>query len=114
MLGRCERVRLNVLIYHLLFGESINRSLLDMVNGWFYMTYALSFVKCDRFVCINGYKYLKSKSVFHVMMITDEIFHWTFKLCALMVIGMKPLCLGGIFKGDFTTAVLCCYSQFLV
>ena len=30
------------------------------------------------------------------------------KLCPLMVIGMVPLCLGGIFKEDFTTAMLCC------
>ena len=37
-----------------------------------------------------------------------------FKLCPLMVTGMMPMCLGHIFKGDFTTAVLCCCSQFLV
>ena len=37
-----------------------------------------------------------------------------FKLCPLMVTGMMPLCLDGIFKGDFTTAMLCCCSQFLV
>ena len=38
----------------------------------------------------------------------------TFKLCPLMVTGMMPLSLGGIFKGVFTTAMLCCCSQFLV
>ena len=37
-----------------------------------------------------------------------------FKLCPLMVTGLMPLHLGGIFKGGFTTAVLCCCSQFLV
>ena len=37
-----------------------------------------------------------------------------FKLCPMMVTHMMPLCLGGIFKGDFTTAMLCCCSQFLV
>ena len=36
-----------------------------------------------------------------------------FNLCPLMVTGMMPLCLGGIFKGDFTTAMLCCCFQFL-
>ena len=36
------------------------------------------------------------------------------KLCPLMVIGMTQLCLGGIFKGDFITSILCCCSQFLV
>ena len=47
------------------------------------------------------------------VLITDEDATGTFKLCPLMVTGMMPLCLGGIFKGDFTTVVLCC-SQFLV
>ena len=37
-----------------------------------------------------------------------------FKLCPLMVIGMMPLWLGGIFKGDFTTATLYCCLQFLM
>ena len=31
-----------------------------------------------------------------------------------MVTGMIPLCIGGIFKRGFTTAMLCCCSQFLV
>ena len=31
-----------------------------------------------------------------------------------MVIAMTLLCPGGIFKGDFTTAILCCCSQLLV
>ena len=29
-----------------------------------------------------------------------------FRLYPLMVIGMMPLCLGGVFKGDFTTQFL--------
>ena len=37
-----------------------------------------------------------------------------FKLCLLMVTGMMPLCICGIFKGDFTTAMLCSCSQFLM
>ena len=37
-----------------------------------------------------------------------------FKLCSLMVTGMMSLCLGGIYKGDFTSAMLCCYSLFLL
>ena len=31
-----------------------------------------------------------------------------------MLTDMMPLFLGGIFKGDLTTAMLCCCSQFLV
>ena len=48
------------------------------------------------------------------VVITDEISMVALKLCLLMVIGIMPLCLGGIFKVDFTTAMLCCCSQFLV
>ena len=39
---------------------------------------------------------------------------WSFKLHPIILIGMTPLCLGGIFKVDFTTAILGCCSQFLV
>ena len=62
-----------------------------MVNAWFYMAYALSYVKCDMFVFIIGTKYLQSLSVFDVLnsinhmdawikfpvdvLITDEISH---------------------------------------
>ena len=58
MLGRCERVRLNMLVYHLLCGETINRSLQHMGSGWFNMTYALPFVKCDMFLHVISYKYV--------------------------------------------------------
>ena len=39
-----------------------------------------------------------------------------FKLCSFIVIGMIPVCIGGTFKEDFTTALLChcsvsCVSQ---
>ena len=37
-----------------------------------------------------------------------------FKLYPLMVTGMMPLCPDSIFEEDFTTAMLCCCSQFLV
>ena len=48
------------------------------------------------------------------VLIADEVSPWAFKLCYLIVTGMMPLCLGGIFKGDFTNAMLCCCSHFLV
>ena len=37
---------------------------------------------------------------------------WGFKLCPFIVIGMMPLCLGGILKVDFTTVILCCCSVY--
>ena len=42
------------------------------------------------------------------LLITDEIPDGILNLCPFMVIGMMPLCLGGIFKVDFTTVILCC------
>ena len=45
---------------------------------------------------------------------TDEITHCGLKLFPLMMHGVMPLCLDGILKGNFTTAMLCCCSQFLV
>ena len=45
-----------MLIYHLLCDEAINSSLWHMVNGLFYMTYELSFVKCDMFICVVSKK----------------------------------------------------------
>ena len=47
---------MNVFIYHLLCGEAINSSLQHMVNEWFYLTYVLSFVKCDMFICVISNK----------------------------------------------------------
>ena len=41
------------------------------------------------------------------VLITDEVYLWAFELCPLMVTGMMPLCLGGMFKKDFTTAMSC-------
>ena len=35
-------------------------------------------------------------------------------MCPITIIAMVPLCLGGIFKVDLTTAILCCCSQFQV
>ena len=62
-----------------------------MVNGWFCMTYAVAFVKCDVFVCIICYKYMYNRSAFDAIysinhmdvwikfpvdvLITDEISH---------------------------------------
>ena len=55
-LGGCESIWLNLFTYHLLYSDTVNRGLWHMINGWFQMTYALSFVECDMFVCIIGYK----------------------------------------------------------
>ena len=41
------------------------------------------------------------------MLITDEVSHWAFKLCPLMVIGMMPLCLGVFFLKEIS--LLQCY-----
>ena len=43
-----------------------------MVNGWFYMTYALPFVKCDMFICVISNKDVLSQFSFDV---TDPIKH---------------------------------------
>ena len=45
-----------MLVFHLLCGETINSSLWHMVNGWFYMTYSLSSVKFDMFICVISNK----------------------------------------------------------
>ena len=45
--GRCESAWLNVYIYHIFCGDTIDRGLWHMVNGWFHVTYAKSFVECD-------------------------------------------------------------------
>ena len=47
-------------------------------------------------------------------LITDEVSHWGFEIVSFDGNGIMPLCLGGIFKKYFTTAILCCCSQFLV
>ena len=63
-----------------------------MVTGWFYMTYVLSFVKCDMFMCEISNKDAYSQFVFEVIdpikgmevwikvpaevLIADELSHW--------------------------------------
>ena len=37
-----------------------------MVNGWYYMTYAVSFVKGDMFICVIGNKDVQNQPVFDV------------------------------------------------
>ena len=46
-------------IDHLLCGKTINRSFQNMVDVWFYRTYALSFVECDMFVSIMATRMCK-------------------------------------------------------
>ena len=43
-----------------------------MINEWFYMTYVLSFVKCDIFTCVIGNKNVYLWSAFDVL---DPIKH---------------------------------------
>ena len=45
---------------------------------------------------------------------TNKYPNGVFKLYLLMVTGIMPLCLVGIFKGVFSTTMLCCHSRFLV
>ena len=45
---------LNVFIYHLLCGETVERSLWYIVNACFYVTYTLYFVECEMFISIVG------------------------------------------------------------
>ena len=48
------------------------------------------------------------------VLITGKYPTGPFKLCLLMVIAMMQLYLGGIFNGDFTTAMFYCFPQFQV
>ena len=63
-----------------------------MVNGWFYMTSALSFVKCDMFMCVINSNGIYNQFVFDVIdpikhmdvwvtfpvevLIADEVSYW--------------------------------------
>ena len=65
-----------------------------MVNGWFYMTYPLSFVKCDMLMCVISNKDTYSQFIFDVtdpiehmdvwikfpveVLIAEEVSHWGF------------------------------------
>ena len=62
-----------MLVYHLLCGKTSNSSLWHIVNGWFYMTYTLPFVKCDMFICVISNKDVQSLVD---MLFTDEVSHW--------------------------------------
>ena len=51
---------------------------------------------------------------FSGVLITDEVGHMSLNYMSLIWTGMTPLCLGGILRADFTTAIFAFCSHFLV
>ena len=139
MMGWFESIWLYLFCCHFFSGNTMHCwciwifcSLWYFLYGWFQMAYIFSFVECDMFIMCN--LTLECSQIFFTFYVVYAIYDvdiwiifpfvesWLLIkyaicpliVCPLVLIGMMPLCLGGILRVDLTIPIVAFCSQFQV